>query len=98
MTEEEILEAKKFLKELEIEGYRWTALGQEKYIIENVIRRIENFNIEVTLKDTEINKLNNAIQNTREEFLKYDWENSTKEQICNQLKSLYESIFMKEDK
>lgn len=46
----------------------------------------------------EINKLNNAIQNIREEFLKYDWENSTKEQICNQLKSLYESIFMKEDK
>lgn len=49
-------------------------------------------------QDTEINKLNNAIQNIREEFLKYDWENSTKEQICNQLKSLYESIFMKEDK
>jgi len=49
-------------------------------------------------QDTEINKLNNAIQNIREEFLKYDWENSTKEQIYNQLKSLYESIFMKEDK
>ena len=49
-------------------------------------------------QDTEINKLNNVIQNIREEFLKYDWENSTKEQICNQLKSLYESIFMKEDK
>jgi hypothetical protein len=49
-------------------------------------------------QEKEINKLNNVIQNIREEFLKYDWENSTKEQICNQLKSLYESIFMKEDK
>ena len=41
----------------------------------------------------EIERLNKQLQLISDEFLKYDWENSSKEQIINQLKSLYNSIF-----
>ena len=45
---------------------------------------------------TEENKqLKEQLQNISSEFLKYDWENSNKEQIINQLVSLYNSIFRK---
>lgn len=49
---------------------------------------VDNF-----LKQQKINEYKEQIQNISNEFLKYDWENSTKEQIVNQLKSLYTSIF-----
>lgn len=43
---------------------------------------------------TEENKqLKEQLQNISNEFLKYDWETSNKEQIINQLKNLYNSIF-----
>lgn len=38
-------------------------------------------------------KLKEQLQNISNEFLKYDWKNATQEQVYNQLKSLYESIF-----
>lgn len=41
LSKEEIEKANKFLKELEMEGYKYTALGQQKYIIENVFNKIE---------------------------------------------------------
>ena len=41
----------------------------------------------------EIERLNKQLQLISDEFLKYDWENSSKEQVINQLKSLYNSIF-----
>lgn len=41
----------------------------------------------------EKNELKEQLQNIRSEFLKYNWETATQDQICNQLKSLYESIF-----
>lgn len=49
-------------------------------------------------KDKEIERLNKQLQLISDEFLKYDWENSSKEQIINQLKSLYNSIFKGVDK
>lgn len=49
---------------------------------------VDNF-----LKQQEINTYKEQLQNISNEFLKYDWKNSTKEQIVNQLKSLYNSIF-----
>ena len=43
---------------------------------------------------TEENKqLKEQLQNISNEFLKYDWKTSNKEQIINQLESLYNSIF-----
>ena len=43
---------------------------------------------------TEVNKqLKEQLQNISSEFLKYDWKTSNKEQIINQLESLYNSIF-----
>ena len=43
---------------------------------------------------TEENKqLKEQLQNISSEFLKYDWKASNKEQIINQLESLYNSIF-----
>ena len=38
-------------------------------------------------------KLKEQLQNISSEFLKYDWKTSNKEQIINQLESLYNSIF-----
>ena len=48
-------------------------------------------NLEMILD--EFIKIGNQISEIREEFLKYDWKNANNEQIYNQLKSLYESIF-----
>lgn len=38
-------------------------------------------------------QLKEQLQNISSEFLKYDWKTSNKEQIINQLESLYNSIF-----
>ena len=38
-------------------------------------------------------QLKEQLQNISSEFLKYDWKASNKEQIINQLESLYNSIF-----
>lgn len=38
-------------------------------------------------------ELKEQLQNISNEFLKYDWKNATQEQVYNQLKGLYESIF-----
>ena len=38
-------------------------------------------------------QLKEQLQNISNEFLKYDWKTSNKEQIINQLESLYNSIF-----
>lgn len=48
---------------------------------------------ELEEQDKEIERLNKQLQLISDEFLKYDWENSSKEQVINQLKSLYNSIF-----
>lgn len=42
---------------------------------------------------TENKQLKEQLQNISNEFLKYDWKTSNKEQIINQLESLYNSIF-----
>lgn len=38
-------------------------------------------------------QLKEQLQNISNEFLKYDWKTSNKEQIINQLTNLYNSIF-----
>lgn len=65
----------------------------------------DDYTSEITYKDQkiiwnrlkrlhqELDQYKKQIQDISNEFLKYDWENSTKEQIVNQLKSLYTSIF-----
>ena len=40
-------------------------------------------------------QLKEQLQNISNEFLKYDWKTSNKEQIINQLENLYNSIFRK---
>ena len=35
------------------------------------------------------------LRNIREEFIKYDWKNANPIQTYNQIKSLYETIFLK---
>lgn len=54
---------------------------------------IEEQKIEIKKLNKEIERLNKQLQLISDEFLKYDWENSSKEQIINQLKNLYNSIF-----
>lgn len=58
---------------------------------EQIIEDVEHDNLE-------IERLNKQLQLISDEFLKYDWENSSKKQIINQLKSLYNSIFKGSDK
>lgn len=43
--------------------------------------------------EQENQQLKEQLQNISNEFLKYDWKTSNKEQIINQLESLYNSIF-----
>lgn len=40
-----------------------------------------------------VDRQEKQLQCISDEFLKYDWKNSTKEQIINQLRDLYNSIF-----
>lgn len=60
--------------------------------------KLEDYNAKVDELNKEIERLNKQLQLISDEFLKYDWENSSKEQIINQLKSLYNSIFKGSDK
>ena len=70
----------------------------------NVIKRLteENQQLKGSLQTHEIllranveenQQLKEQLQNISNEFLKYDWKTSNKEQIINQLESLYNSIF-----
>lgn len=59
---------------------------------------ITNFLVYVKEQDKEIERLNKQLQLISDEFLKYDWETSSKEQTINQLKNLYYSIFKGSDK
>lgn len=63
---------------------------------ENVTK--EQVIFDMMLDMQEIERLNKQLQLISDEFLKYDWENSSKKQIINQLKSLYNSIFKGSDK
>ena len=44
-----------------------------------------------------LTKQDKMIQKIHENFCKFDWKNSNGEQIQNQLKELYESIFKNEE-
>lgn len=69
-----------------------------KELVEDL--KIANDNLYSTnqMLKQEIERLNKQLQLISDEFLKYDWENSSKKQIINQLKSLYNSIFKGSDK
>lgn len=66
----------------------------DKSIVKFFIRPESNSSkIYKELIDKENKQLKEQLQNISNEFLKYNWKEATQEQICNQLKSLYESIF-----
>lgn len=72
------------------------------YNVEGMNKNIVDANIKLVdenrwLKEDK-ERLNKQLQLISDEFLKYDWENSSKEQIINQLKSLYNYIFKGSDK
>lgn len=69
--------------------------GVKHYVLETKDK--EKLNL-VEYKDyeeleKENQKLKEKLQNISNEFLKYDWKTSNKEQIINQLENLYNSIF-----
>ena len=57
ISEEEKIKAYEFLKELDNEGYRYTANGREKYIVENVFRVIDKKDMIINEMTEYINKL-----------------------------------------
>lgn len=69
--------------------------GVKHYVLETKDK--EKLNL-VEYKDyeeleKENQKLKEKLQSISNEFLKYDWKTSNKEQIINQLENLYNSIF-----
>ena len=60
--------------------------------------RLEEYQKYIDINHKEIERLNKQLQLISDEFLKYDWELSSKGQTINQLKSLYNSIFKGSDK
>lgn len=59
----------------------------------NMQELVDKSYIEYIGLEQQCKKLKEQLQNISNEFLKYDWKNATQEQVYNQLKSLYESIF-----
>ena len=51
----------------------------------------------VEMIEKENKQLKEQLQNISNEFLKYNWKEAAQEQIYNQLKNLYESIFKGSD-
>ena len=92
MSEEDLNTYKKYVSDLDITKY--IVLDSESnywYSAEYVDKMLKK-------QDKQIERLNKQLQLISYEFLRYDWENSSKEQIINQLKSLYNSIFKGSDK
>lgn len=54
---------------------------------------LQTYEILLRANVEENQQLKGQLQNISSEFLKYDWKTSNKEQIINQLESLYNSIF-----
>ena len=75
------------------------AIKLEKYTIKlqqetkRLNGAIQTYDILLKANAEENKQLKEQLQNISNEFLKYDWKNATQEQVYNQLKSLYESIF-----
>lgn len=70
----------------------------------NELRRCKNEDCDFYLEHNEVSEfynyileLHNKLGKIREEITKYDWLNSTNEQIFNQLKSLHNEVY-KDDK
>lgn len=67
---------------------------------DDIIDALLDYNAEVNRQKEEIDSLieqnknlKNKVQSVHEELCKYDWKNSTSEQIYNQLSSLYKAVF-----
>ena len=85
---------KNLLETYEVNGRKYTDNIPSDFIIGISKKEF----IEYQQQKKEIERLNKQLQLISDEFLKYDWENSSKKQIINQLKSLYNSIFKGSDK
>ena len=59
----------------------------------DVYELVANDELKIMNLQKENQQLKEQLQNISSEFLKYDWKTSNKEQIINQLESLYNSIF-----
>lgn len=76
----------KAIKFLESKTTKYSLSGEELHYY-NIL-----YYLIINLKK-ENKELNKKLQKASDEFLKYDWANSTVEQCHNQLKNLYEAIF-----
>lgn len=64
-------------------------MGNQFRYCQKSIEKVQNLD----KLEQENKQLKEQLQNISNEFLKYDWKNATQEQVYNQLKGLYESIF-----
>lgn len=86
MTKEELININGIREDL----YQAMQIGDITLSSKNSQKLVDFMNYQ----DKEIERLNKQLQLISDEFLKYDWENSSKEQIIFQLKNLYNFIFI----
>lgn len=84
MTKEELININGIREDL----YQAMQIGDITLSSKNSQKLVDFMNYQ----DKEIERLNKQLQLISDEFLKYDWENSSKEQIIFQLKNLYNFI------
>lgn len=89
MTKEELININGIREDL----YQAMQIGDITLSSKNSQKLVDFMNYQ----DKEIERLNKQLQLISDEFLKYDWENSSKEQIIFQLKNLYNFIFKGSD-
>lgn len=89
MSEEELININGIREDL----YQAMQIGDITLSSKNSQKLVDFMNYQ----DKEIERLNKQLQLISDEFLKYDWENSSKEQIIFQLKNLYNFIFKGSD-
>lgn len=72
----------------------WGALRiEQRRNIKRLLDELDSADNYIVKMYKENKQLKEQLQNISNEFLKYDWKTSNKEQIINQLESLYNSIF-----
>lgn len=102
MNSKEIKEALEIIKKpITVNCIEYKYFDDENYnklieVYDNCLwfaNNLEQINLTVENLQKENKQLKEQLQNISNEFLKYDWKTSNKEQIINQLENLYNSIF-----
>ena len=92
LSEEEILDK---LRKMLYHTQKANECGLSNNDFKEDIETLEGI-LDLYQKEKEKNKNKDKIlQNIREEFLKYNWKNAKPIQTYNQVKSLYEAIYLK---